>query len=125
MNLLLDSHVGLWAFDNSPNLSIQAKQAITDANTTVYVSAVTAWEIAFKRALGKLEAPGDYLQELQLHQFTPLDISSEHALAVEHFPLHHRDPFDRLLIVQAQLENLTLVTHDERIKVYNLTLIET
>ena len=125
MNLLLDTHVVLWAFDDSPKLSTQARQAITDGNNLVFVSAVTAWEIAIKRALGKLEAPGDYLQELQLHRFTPLDITSEHALAVEHLPPHHSDPFDRLLIAQAKLEDLTLVTHDRWMEAYGVAILET
>ncbi|MCP5099817.1 MAG: type II toxin-antitoxin system VapC family toxin [Chloroflexi bacterium] len=67
----------------------------------------------------------DYLQELKLHRFTPLDITTTHALAVEQLPPHHKDPFDRMLIAQAQIEKLTLVTRDERIKAYNVSVIET
>ena len=125
MNLLLDTHVFLWAIDNHPTLSEKARKAIVDGNNIVFVSAATAWEIAIKRGIGKLKAPkGDYLQELELHRFTPLDITTEHALAVEELPLHHKDPFDRILIVQAQVEKLTLVTRDEKIKTYAVSLIE-
>lgn len=126
MNLLLDTHVFLWAIDNSPQLSESARTAIMDGNNVVYVSAATAWEIAIKKAIGKLTIPqGGYLDELRVHRFTPLDISTEHALAVETLPHYHRDPFDRLLIAQAQMEQLTLITRDARIKQYAVPIIET
>jgi PIN domain nuclease of toxin-antitoxin system len=84
MNLLLDTHTFLWAIDNSPNLSQEAHTAITDGNNMVFVSAATAWEISIKKTIGKLTIPrGSYLDELSAHRFTPLDITTEHALAVE------------------------------------------
>jgi PIN domain nuclease of toxin-antitoxin system len=126
MNLLLDTHVFLWAVDNDPQLSPAARTAITDGNNLVFVSAVTAWKIAIKKATGKLILPqGNYLDELRVHRFTPLDITTEHALAVEHLPHHHKDPFDRLLVAQAQTEKLVLVTADNRIKQYAIQIIET
>jgi PIN domain nuclease of toxin-antitoxin system len=126
MNLLLDTHTFLWAIDNNPNLSQEARAAITDGNNMVFVSAATAWEISIKKAIGKLTIPrGSYLDELNAHRFTPLDITTEHALAVENLPQHHKDPFDRLLIAQAQMEKLTLVTRDPRIKQYAVQVIET
>ena len=126
MNLLLDTHVFLWAVDDNPNLSATAREAIIDGNNIVYVSAATAWEISIKRAIGKLRIPeSDYLEELRLHRFMPLSITTEHALAVENLPPHHKDPFDRMLIAQAQEEKLTLVTRDQRIKKYAVRIIET
>jgi len=126
MNLLLDTHVFLWAVDDNPNLSTDAKEAIIDGNNIVYVSAATAWEISIKRAIGKLRIPeSDYLEELRLHRFTPLSITTEHALAVEKLPLFHRDPFDRMLIAQAQMEKLTIVTRDQRLTEYDVRVIET
>ena len=126
MNLLLDTHVFLWAVDNNPNLSPVAREAIVDGHNIVYVSAATAWEISIKRAIGKLKIPeSDYLEELKLHRFMPLSITTEHALAVENLPSHHKDPFDRMLIAQAQKENLALVTRDPRIKAYKVRIIET
>jgi PIN domain nuclease of toxin-antitoxin system len=126
MNLLLDTHVFLWAVDDNPNLSTDAKEAIIDGNNIVYVSAATAWEILIKRAIGKLRIPeSDYLEELRLHRFTPLSITTEHALAVENLPPLHKDPFDRMLIAQAQIEKLTLVTRDQRIAEYDIRVIET
>lgn len=126
MNLLLDTHTFLWAVDDSPRLSAGARGAIRDGNNMVFVSAATAWEISIKAAIGKLTIPqGGYLDELRLHRFTPLHITAEHALAVAGLPPHHKDPFDRLLIAQAQIENLTLVTEDSRIKQYAVRVIET
>jgi PIN domain nuclease of toxin-antitoxin system len=125
-NLLLDTHVFLWAVEDNPNLSPVAKAAILDGRNVVYVSTATAWEIAIKRAIGKLKTPkGNYLEELRLHRFTPLNITTEHALAVEELPHHHKDPFDRMLIAQAQAENLTLITRDPRLSLYDVRLIET
>lgn len=124
MNLLLDTHVFLWAIENHPNLSAPARSAITDGRNIVFVSAVTAWEIAIKRSIGKLNVPeGNYLEELRLHRFMPLDITTVHALAVETLPPYHKDPFDRLLIAQAQIEKLTLVTRDTKIMAYDLPVI--
>ena len=125
MNLLLDTHTFLWAIDNHPNLSQDARAAITDGSNIVFVSAATAWEISIKKAIGKLTIPQEnYLNELSVHRFTPLDITTEHALAVEHLPQYHKDPFDRLLIAQAQIEKLTLITRDPRIKQYAVQVIE-
>ena len=125
MNLLLDTHTFLWAIDNHPNHSSKAREAIVDGNNIVFVSAATAWEITIKKAIGKLKLPeGGYLKELSLHRFTPLDITTEHALAVGHLPPHHKAPFDRMLIAQAQVEKLTLVTRDKKIKMYAVSVIE-
>ena len=125
MNLLLDTHIFLWAVDNHPDLSPVARKTIVDGNNIVYVSAATAWEISIKKRIGKLKVPeSDYLEELRLHRFTPLNITTEHALAVEKLPPHHKDPFDRMLIVQAQAEKLALVTRDQRLQAYDVKIIE-
>ncbi|NJN53892.1 MAG: type II toxin-antitoxin system VapC family toxin [Anaerolineae bacterium] len=125
MNLLLDTHAFLWAVDNDPRLTQNAREAIVDGSNVVFVSAVTAWEITIKKAVGKLNVPdGDYLEELRLHRFTPLDITTEHALTVADLPPHHKDPFDRLLIAQAQVEKLTLVSRDPWFKAYSVPIIE-
>ena len=126
MNLLLDTHAFLWAVDDDSRLSSAARSAIIDGRNVVYVSAATAWEIAIKRGIGKLKIPqNNYLEELRLHRFTPLSITTEHALAVENLPSHHKDPFDRLLIAQAQVEHLTLITRDQRLSLYGVKIIET
>ena len=125
MNLLLDTHTFLWAVDDAPRLTLKARDAIVDGNNVVFVSAATTWEISIKKAMGKLKVPdGDYLDELRQHRFTSLDIKTEHALAVANLPLHHKDPFDRMLVAQAQVEKLTLVSHDPRLKAYAVQIIE-
>lgn len=124
MNLLIDTHVLLWVLDDDTSLSPAAHAAITDGRNVVFVSAATAWEIAIKKALGKLHAPTEgYLDELRRHRFTPLDITTEHALAVESLPPHHTDPFDRMLVAQARVEKLTLVTRDFRLQAYAVPII--
>lgn len=125
MNLLLDTHAFLWAIDDDPKLSQKAREAIVDGKNIVFVSAATAWEITIKKGIGKLKTPqADYLEELRLHRFTALDITTEHALAVDGLPEHHKDPFDRMLVAQAQVENLTLVTRDPRLMIYPIRVIE-
>lgn len=125
MNLLLDTHAFLWAVSDPQRLSAKARVAVQDGDNMVFVSAATAWEIAIKKAIGKLKIPLDsYLDELEVHRFTQLNITAEHALAVEYLPMLHTDPFDRLLIAQAQIEKLVLVTRDARIGEYVIQTIE-
>jgi PIN domain nuclease of toxin-antitoxin system len=124
MNLLLDTHVLIWVFANDPRLSQRARKSIAHPDTQVFVSAATAWEIAIERGSGTLEAPRDYREALMRYRFTPLDITTEHALAVETLPPHHDDPFDRMLIAQAILERLTIVTRDRRMHAYDVRLMD-
>src|SRR5579884_1836059 len=118
MRLLLDTNVLLWSLDELERLPTQVRTALVDPGNEVFVSAVVAWEIAIKVAIGKLPARADvgaWLPEhLVLTNFVPMPITMEHAVAVEHLPLHHRDPFDRLLIAQATVESLTIVTNDRQ-----------
>jgi len=123
VNLLLDTHALIWAFTDDATLSEVARDAIVDGHNRVFVSAVTAWEIAIKKSLGKLEAPDNFEQELERHRFTPLSITCAHALAVEHLPPIHTDPFDRLLVAQTKVEGFVLVTRDDRIARYDITII--
>jgi PIN domain nuclease of toxin-antitoxin system len=123
MNLLLDTHAVIWVLAADPRLSARAREAIRDGANEVFVSAASAWEIAIKRALGKLHAPNDLVEALPLYRFRPLDIRLEHALEVEHLPAHHADPFDRMLIAQAKIEGLTVVTRDRRIALYGVKTI--
>jgi PIN domain nuclease of toxin-antitoxin system len=110
--LLLDSQVALWLVDDNPRLGPRARQRIDDADM-VYVSAGTIWELTIKAMLGKLALPEDFHELLSAQGITPLPISSAHAAGIEHFPeLLRHDPFDRLLISQARLERLDLLTAD-------------
>jgi PIN domain nuclease of toxin-antitoxin system len=117
MKLLLDTHVLLWWLKDPALLSDGARNAIEDGENLVYVSAAVAWEIGIKRALGKLQA-GDLEEALKENQFLALPVTISHALAVEKLPNHHRDPFDRMLVAQAEQEGLTLVSRDADIQRY-------
>ena len=118
MGLLLDTHTLIWILSDDPRLAAEARETISDPETHVAVSAASAWEIELKRALGKLAAPDDLAQQAANARFVPLSITLEHAIAAGRLPPHHRDPFDRMLIAQAQLEGLTIVTRDPRFQPY-------
>ena len=120
MNLLLDTHTLIWALEGNPGLSAAAREAIIDGDNIVFVSAVSVWEISIKKALGKLDAPDTLLEEIDRHRFTPLEITLEHGDRAGKLPPIHMDPFDRMLIAQAQSEQLTLVTRDNEIQKYQV-----
>lgn len=124
MKLLIDTHVVLWWLDDPGRIATPARQAISDRGNEVFVSVASAWEIAIKRALGKLEAPSDFEAVIRASRFTPLPIELKHAVAVESLSNHHRDPFDRMLVAQAITENLTIVTRDTNIQRYQVSWIE-
>jgi PIN domain nuclease of toxin-antitoxin system len=118
MILLLDTHVLLWWLDDPKQLSKEARGAIQNGGNPVYVSAAVAWEIAIKKALGKLDAPDDLEDVIAANRFLSLPITIPHALAVLSLPHHHRDPFDRILIAQALHEGFRLVNRDAEIAKY-------
>ncbi len=120
MTLLLDTHALLWWLDDPQLLSKAAHKAISNGKNTVYVSAAVVWEIAIKRSLGKLDAPHDLEGAMASNRFLPLPVTIPHALAVEMLPDHHRDPFDRLLIAQAQHEGFKLVSRDPHVPLYGV-----
>lgn len=123
MNLLLDTHILLWWLDDSPELSASAREAIASGDNPVFVSAATVWEIAIKRALGKLDVPDEFQEILEQQPFRHLEITSAHAFQVGSLPMLHRDPFDRILVAQCQVEGLTMVTQDLNIKRYDLAVL--
>src|SRR6266568_7270348 len=116
MRILLDTHVYFWWETNNPRLSAAARESITAADTEVLVSAVTAWELATKARFGKwpeaAELVADIAAALDSEGFEPLPITLEHARVAGLLPARHRDPFDRMLAAQAQIENVPLVTVD-------------
>ena len=120
MTLLLDTHAFLWWLNEERSLSTRARRAIADTGTTVFVSAATIWEIAIKRSIGKLEAPTNLVDQVELNQFEPLPISLAHAATAGSLPMLHNDPFDRMLVAQAVAEGLTIVTRDPRITQYGV-----
>lgn len=126
MNLLLDTHIALWAITDSPKLSVKAKDLIASPKTTVWVSAANIWEIAIKHALGRGDMPvsgQDALRYFQASGYRFLLVEAEHAVAIEELPGHHQDPFDRILIAQALVEPMRLMTHDAVVALYSDTII--
>ncbi|MEY4414355.1 MAG: hypothetical protein RIQ53_1648 [Pseudomonadota bacterium] len=126
MNLLLDTHVALWAITDSPRLPIKARELIVSPKTTLWVSAASVWEIAIKHSLGRGDMPVS-AQEALGHfldsGYRMLPIEPEHAAAVGELPAHHADPFDRILIAQALIEPMRLMTHDALVAKYSDTII--
>jgi PIN domain nuclease of toxin-antitoxin system len=118
VRLLLDTHPLLWWLADE-GLTAQARDAIADPVNLVMVSAASAWEISFKKALGKLTAPDDFERQVDEGGFTRLPISIAHGIAAGQLPRHHDDPFDRMLIAQAFAEGLTVVTHDKHFTDYD------
>ena len=124
MNLLLDTHVLLWWLDANPTLSEKANSTIAHGNNLVLISSAAIWEIRIKQALGKLEIPSNFRRVLDRQPFEMLAITAEHAHTVGDLPAIHRDPFDRMLIAQAKVERLTIVTRDSIIEQYNIPIIK-
>lgn len=128
MTLLLDTQALLWWLGGSPTLGRRARALIADSSSSVWVSAATAWEIAIKAGLGRLdlgEPPEICLpRELDRSGFRALPVTVAHALAVGALPRIHGDPFDRILIVQAVIEGLTLVTSDAEVARYRVSQID-
>jgi PIN domain nuclease of toxin-antitoxin system len=123
VRVLVDSHVALWWLDDSVSLGPQCRELIAQADE-VYMSAVTPWELGIKRALGKLTMPDGIAAALESGGFLPLAISVAHAELAPALPAHHRDPFDRMLVAQAQLEALTLATADRKLAAYDIDLVD-
>lgn len=126
MNLLLDTHVALWAITDNPQLPQKARDLITSPKTTVWVSAASVWEIAIKHGLGRGDMPvssQDAARYFQESGYRFLPIEAEHAIAVEELPPHHHDPFDRILAAQALVEPMRLMTHDPQVARYSDTTI--
>lgn len=123
MKLLLDTSALLWWLGKSPRLGSRARSAISAPENPVFVSAASAWEVAVKRADGRLNAPGEISDWLDSNDFVELPVSIAHAVESAELPLHHRDPFDRLLIAQSRLERMALVTSDAKIAKYEVEIL--
>ena len=123
MRLLLDTHTLLWWLNGGRNLSRKSLELIRDPENDVFVSSASAWEIALKKAIGKLVAPDNLEEEILRHQFERLPILFSHVSELLALPPIHRDPFDRMLVAQSKAEDLTLVTRDENIRKYGIDTI--
>lgn len=124
MRLLLDTHALLWWEADNRRLGRAARASITDPSTPVFVSAASAWEIAVKIARGRLDASCERALAIVEEGFFELPISIAHAVESAQLPWHHHDPFDRLLIAQARLEDLTLVAADDRLRAYDVEILD-
>ena len=126
MKYLLDTHVILWLATNSPLLSETVKRAILDNNNEKYVSIVSAWEVAIKLGTQKLQLDGglaEFFRMIDVNGFLLLGIEREYLQYVQTLPFFHKDPFDRLLIATANVENLTLISIDDNIQKYDVNWI--
>lgn len=123
MRLLLDTHIVLWELEGSRTLQKTARVAIEHA-TELLFSVVSFAEIGVKAAIGKLSLPSDFHAHVLHSGLRVLGLAPDHGLAVADLPLHHRDPFDRLLIGQARAEHLTIVTADRRFAAYDVPLVQ-
>ena len=127
MKALLDTHTFLWWITDSPQLSSRVREIIGNGNHTLFLSAASGWEIAIKARLSRLGLPDHpvhfMLEQLSLNAFESLPIQLSHALHVYTLPAHHRDPFDRILVAQSQLERLPILTADLWISRYEVEVI--
>ncbi len=127
MKVLLDTHIFLWAISDYARLSSRAGEVIRDSDNEVLVSIASAWEIAIKVGIGKFVMPvplAPYLQrQLVKHRIGVLSIQLSHLAMLEKLPLHHRDPFDRLLVAQCLEEDATLITVDSQLQRYPVRIV--
>lgn len=127
MNVLLDTHVALWAIADDSRLSAKARELILSPRATVWISVASLWEISIKYALGRGDMPvsgKDALDYFRQAGYRLLSIEPEHAIAVDGLPPHHQDPFDRLLVAQALVEPMRLITHDATVARYSDTVVQ-
>ena len=123
MSYLLDTHIFLWVIGAPEKLSSQVRALITDGRNTIYLSAASVWEIAIKRKLGKLKSPDDIDKIADLKNFRKLHINFQHAECAAALPEYHRDPFDRMLIAQAKIHDLQLITSDLSFRNYEIKVV--
>ena len=128
MRVLLDTHVFLWWVNDSPRLGREARAVISNIDNQLLLSAASGWEIAIKAGLGKLEVADDIssfiFEQMRLNAVDELPVLITHTLHAASLPNLHRDPFDRMLIAQAQLEKLPILTGDEKFGAYSVEVIE-
>ena len=124
MDLLLDSHALVWALSAPDRLSVQAAEAIRDPGRAVFFSPASVWELEIKVARGKMSLPPDWTEALGRTGFLELPVTSVHAVAAARLPWHHHDPFDRMLIAQARLHELRLVSRDRIFRNYDVPVLE-
>jgi PIN domain nuclease of toxin-antitoxin system len=123
LNILVDTHVALWWLTDPAKVADEAREAISDGHNQVFFSSVSVWEAEIKAAAGRLEMPELFFNVLELAGMDELVIRSRHALRAARLPLLHRDPFDRMLVGQAQEEGLVIITRDPLIRQYSVAAL--
>ena len=127
MKVLLDTHTFLWWITDDPKLSLRVRGIISEGENEIFISAATGWEIAIKSQIGRLKLPDEpqrfILEQLKINGMKSLPIEMRHALHVSTLPAYHQDPFDRILIAQAQMEDLPVLSADPEIGKYEVTII--
>jgi PIN domain nuclease of toxin-antitoxin system len=121
--LLADTHALLWWRSDDQRLGVRAREAMADPDVGLFFSAASIWEIAIKRAKGKLRVPENLLDTMERRGFVELPVFSRDAILAGSLPPHHGDPFDRMIVAQAQSEGLTVVTRDARIAAYGVPVL--
>ena len=124
MDYLLDTHVILWWFTNPKQISNEANQIISNKENTILVSCASLWEMSIKKSLGRLTIPRNILGVIQSEGFKILSIGPEESLGICDLPLIHQDPFDRMLVMQAKLLDLTLITRDKNVMEYPILTLK-
>ncbi|MHC5727571.1 MAG: type II toxin-antitoxin system VapC family toxin [Nostoc sp.] len=123
MELLLDTCALIWSLEDNPCLLPEAREQISDSSNKVFVSAISVWEIEIKRKKGQLKTPENLLQAIIDTQFSFLSITEHHAVKAASLPEHHKDPFDRILIAQAILEKMVIITSDSQFLKYGVAVL--
>jgi PIN domain nuclease of toxin-antitoxin system len=123
VKLLLDTNALIWSMVRRERIPSAAIEAIEDKANDVFVSVVSAWEIEIKAAKGRLELPSGLEEALAAQSFEALSVAMRHVHAVESLPRHHRDPFDRMIVAQAHLEGMTIITSDSEIQRYPVAVL--
>ncbi len=123
MRLLVDTHTALWFLDGSRRLSATARGLIEDQTLERWISAAAVWEVAIERSTGKLKAPADFHERMRNQGVRGLPVTDAHAAAVGELPMHHRDPFDRLMVAQAIAEGMAILSVDEILRAYDVPVL--
>jgi len=127
MKALLDTHAFLWWITDDVRISSRARAIISDGDNELFLSAASGWEIAIKARLGKLHLPGNpvafVFEQLRINAIEPLAVQMSHTLRVYSLPGHHRDPFDRILVAQAQVERMPIITADPQVAQYDVEIL--
>lgn len=120
MRILLDTHYLLWWLGATPELSAQARDIISEPANLIFFSVASLWELRIKEEVGKIDLPDSFAEALARQSFEALPITVNHTEALRGLPLHHRDPFDRMLVAQAKTDRLTILTRDQAVARYDV-----